>query len=87
MLTLIWVAFLHNRIPGNWFLKGLIYGVIISFVAGALVSPLATLAGGDSVGLFLTHNAPFFINQVKTNIRQTINSRKFIQPLLGCKCF
>lgn len=43
MLALIWVSFLHNQIPGNWFLKGFIYGVIISFVAGALVSPLAML--------------------------------------------
>lgn len=52
ILALTWVAFLHSWIPGNWFLKGIIYGVIISFVAGALVSPLAMLAGGDSVGLF-----------------------------------
>lgn len=52
MLALVWVAFLHNRIPGNWVIKGFLYGVIISFVAGALISPLAMLAGGDSVGLF-----------------------------------
>ena len=52
MLALFWVSFLHKRIPGNWILKGIIYGVIISFVAGAVVSPLAMLAGGDSVGLF-----------------------------------
>ncbi|WP_340105181.1 hypothetical protein [Rhodohalobacter sp. 8-1] len=52
ILALIWVAFLHERIPGNWFLKGIIYGIIISIVAGAFVSPLAMLAGGDSVGLF-----------------------------------
>lgn len=52
ILALIWVVFLHKRIPGNWFLKGIIYGIIISIVAGAIVSPLAMLAGGDSVGLF-----------------------------------
>lgn len=52
ILALIWVAFLHERIPGNWFLKGVIYGIIISVVAGAVVSPLAMLAAGDSVGIF-----------------------------------
>ena len=52
MLALIWVAFLHHRIPGNWILKGIIYGIMISIVAGAIVSPLAMLAGGDSVGMF-----------------------------------
>lgn len=52
LLALFWVAFLHNRISGNWVLKGIIYGIIISFVAGAVVSPLAMLAGGDSVGIF-----------------------------------
>lgn len=52
ILALIWVSFFHDRVPGNWVLKGIIYGVIISFVAGGIVSPLAMLAGGDSVGVF-----------------------------------
>lgn len=52
ILALFWVAFLHDRMPGNWVVKGLIYGILISFIAGALVSPLAMLAGGDSVGIF-----------------------------------
>lgn len=52
MLALIWVSFLQKIIPGGWIIKGVLYGIIISFLAGALVSPLAMLAGGDSVGLF-----------------------------------
>jgi hypothetical protein len=52
MLALFWVAFLHEKIPGNWLAKGVIYGIAISFIAGALVSPLAMLAGGDNVGIF-----------------------------------
>jgi magnesium-transporting ATPase (P-type) len=52
MLALIWVAFLHQRIPGNWIFKGVVFGVMISIIAGAIVSPLAMLAGGDSVGMF-----------------------------------
>ena len=54
LLALIWVVFLHNRIPGNWVLEGLIYGVIISVVAGLVVSPLVSLAAGDSFGIFYT---------------------------------
>jgi hypothetical protein len=52
MLALIWVVFLQNRIPGNWFIQGLIYGVIISLVAGLVVSPLVSSAAGESFGLF-----------------------------------
>lgn len=52
LLALIWVVFLHNRLPGNWFLKGLIYGLIISVVAGLIVSPLVSLAAGDWFGIF-----------------------------------
>lgn len=55
ILALIWVAFLQERIPGNWFLQGLIYGVIISFVAALLVSPFVSMAAGESVGLFYTN--------------------------------
>jgi hypothetical protein len=52
LLALIWVVFLHNRIPGNWIGKGVIYGIMISFIAGLVVSPLAMLAAGDAVGIF-----------------------------------
>lgn len=52
ILALIWVTFFHNRMPGNWVVQGIVYGILISFIAGALVSPLAMLAGGDSVGIF-----------------------------------
>lgn len=52
MLALIWVVFLQNRIPGNWFIQGLIYGVLISLVAGLIVSPLVSSAAGESFGLF-----------------------------------
>ena len=52
ILALIWVAFFQNRMPGNWVVHGIVYGILISFIAGALVSPLAMLAGGDSVGIF-----------------------------------
>lgn len=52
LLALIWVVFLHKLIPGNWFVKGVIYGVILSVVAGLIISPLASLAAGDAVGIF-----------------------------------
>ncbi len=52
LLALIWVVFLHNRIPGNWFVQGVIYGVIISIVAGLIISPLVSLAAGDGFGIF-----------------------------------
>lgn len=52
MLALIWVVFLQSRIPGNWFIQGLIYGIIISLVAGLVVSPLVSSAAGESFGLF-----------------------------------
>jgi len=52
ILALIWVVFLQNRIPGNWFLQGLIYGILISIVAAVLVSPLISLAAGEPFGVF-----------------------------------
>ena len=52
LLALIWVAFLSTRIPGNWFVRGLIYGVLISLVSGLVLSPLVSLAAGDWFGFF-----------------------------------
>jgi len=52
LLALIWVVFFHNRIPGNWIVKGIVYGFFISIIAGLVVSPLAMLAAGDAVGIF-----------------------------------
>ncbi len=52
LLALIWVVFLQNLIPGNWLVQGVIYGVIISVVAGLIVSPLVSLAAGEPFGIF-----------------------------------
>lgn len=51
-LALMWVVFFLNRIPGNWVVKGIIYSIILSVIAGLVVSPLAMLAAGDTVGIF-----------------------------------
>ncbi len=51
-LALIWVVFLQQRVPGNWLVQGIIYGVLISLVAGLIVGPLASRAAGDDFGLF-----------------------------------
>lgn len=51
-LALIWVVFLQTRVPGNWFIQGLIYGVIISVIAGLVVSPLVSSSAGESFGIF-----------------------------------
>lgn len=52
IVALIWIVFLDHRIPGNWLVRGLLYGVIISIVAGLIVSPLFTMAGGEPFGIF-----------------------------------
>ncbi len=52
LLALVWVVFLSDRIPGNWFVGGVIYGVIISVVSGLILSPLVSLAAGDWFGFF-----------------------------------
>lgn len=52
LLALIWVVFLQKLIPGNWIIQGVIYGVIISLLAGLIVAPLASLAAGDPFGVF-----------------------------------
>lgn len=52
ILALIWVTVLQHHIPGNWLVKGLIYGVIISIVAGLVVSPLVSLSAGEPFGVF-----------------------------------
>lgn len=52
LLALIWVAFLGNRVPGNWMVQGVIYGIAISLVSGLVLSPLVSLAAGDWFGFF-----------------------------------
>lgn len=54
LLALIWVVFLDTRIPGNWLIQGIIYGVIISIVSALVISPVVSLAGGEPFGLFYT---------------------------------
>lgn len=54
LMALFWVAFLQNRIPGNWFVQGIIYGIIISVVAGLVISPLFARAAGETFGIFYT---------------------------------
>ena len=52
LLALIWVVFLDGRIPGNWFVQGIIYGIIISLAAALVISPIFSLAGGEPFGIF-----------------------------------
>ena len=52
LMALIWVVFLQNRIPGNWFVQGLIYGILISLVSGLVISPLFARAAGETFGIF-----------------------------------
>ncbi len=52
LLALSWVVFLQNRIPGNWVIHGIIFGILISLFSGLLVAPLVALAAGDSFGIF-----------------------------------
>jgi len=54
LMALIWVVYLQKIIPGNWFIQGIIYGIIISVVAGLLLAPLVSMAAGDSFGIFYT---------------------------------
>lgn len=51
-LALIWVVYLQNRIPGNWLVQGVIYGVIISVIAGLVISPIVSISAGESFGIF-----------------------------------
>ena len=50
MLALIWVAFLQERVPGNWIVQGLIYAFITQLAAWVVVAPLAF-----GVGLFFAN--------------------------------
>lgn len=54
LMALFWVAFLQNRIPGNWIIQGIIYGIVISIVTGLIISPLFARAAGETFGLFYT---------------------------------
>lgn len=54
ILAFIWVVFLQKRMPGNWFVHGVIYGIIISLLAGLIVSPLVSMAAGEPFGIFYT---------------------------------
>ena len=50
LVALIWVALLQARIPGNWIVQGLVYGVLVTVVAAAVVFPLAA-----GVGIFFSN--------------------------------
>ncbi len=52
LMALFWVVFLQDRIPGNWIVQGIIFGILISIFSGAIVGPLVSSAAGDSFGLF-----------------------------------
>jgi len=52
LLALFWVVFLHNRITASWLLQGALYGLMISIIAGLIVAPVASMAAGDSFGIF-----------------------------------
>lgn len=52
LLALIWVVFLDERIPGNWLIRGIIYGITISIFAGLVISPVVSMAGGEPFGIF-----------------------------------
>jgi hypothetical protein len=54
LMALIWVIFLQMRVPGNWLIHGIIYGIAISLIAGLILAPLVSLAAGDSFGIFYT---------------------------------
>lgn len=45
VLALVFVAFLYDRIPGNWVVRGLVYGVLTTLAAAVVVVPLAAGAG------------------------------------------
>lgn len=55
LLAMIWVVYLKNRIPGNWLIQGLIYGVMITIFAGLFVSPFVSAAAGESFGIFYSN--------------------------------
>ncbi len=44
-LALLWVAFLQERVPGNWIVQGLVYALITQLGAWVVVAPLAFDAG------------------------------------------
>ena len=52
ILAFIWVAFLHHRFSKNWMVQALIYGVILSVMAGLLVSPMVSISAGERFGIF-----------------------------------
>lgn len=54
LLALIWVAFLKDKMPGNLLVQGILYGVLVSIVAGGLVSPFVSQAAGEGFGFFYT---------------------------------
>jgi hypothetical protein len=54
-LALIWVVYFQHRIPGNWLVQGVIYGVIISIIAGLVISPFVSAAAGESFGVFYSN--------------------------------
>lgn len=50
LLALVWVAFLQERVPGNWIVQGVVYAVITELVAVVVVVPLAA-----GVGIFFAN--------------------------------
>jgi hypothetical protein len=55
LMALVWVVYLQKRIPGNWLIQGLIFGIMISIFAGLVVSPFVSAAAGESFGIFYSN--------------------------------
>lgn len=55
LLALSWVAFFQDKIPGNWLVKGLIFGISLTIFAGLIISPFVSLSAGESFGVFYTN--------------------------------
>lgn len=55
LLALSWVAFFQEKVPGHWLIKGLLFGVSLTILAGLIISPFVSLSAGESFGVFYSN--------------------------------
>jgi len=55
VLAFIYAMWVHGRLPGPGWIKGLIYGVILTVIAGVVVAPIVTAAAGQPAGILFAN--------------------------------
>ncbi len=73
IMGLVWVAFLQERVPGNWIVQGLVFAFIAQLGAWVVVAPLAFGAGLLDLSRFPWKNKNGVTSVLRNTSREAAN--------------